>query len=72
MSNAGGGVSVGRLNNWQVSNVMASTLDGIGYYTGWNNDHIVDQGAFVNVTVHDSGCGSAGSASPAKRRTSVR
>jgi hypothetical protein len=59
MHDSNGGVSLGRLNNWQISNSIAYMNDNICYYTGWNNDHIVDQGGFVNVVAHDSGCGSA-------------
>lgn len=51
-------ISFGRLNNWNVSNVTVNLIQSGAVETGWNNDHIVDRGAFVNVTVHDSGCGS--------------
>jgi hypothetical protein len=59
MHDSDAGVSLGRLNNWQVSNAIAYMNRSMCYYTGWNNDHIVDQGGFVNVVAHDSGCGSA-------------
>ena len=53
------GVQVGRYNNWQVSNIIVSGVKSGGLLTGLAADRTVDGGAYVNATVHDSGCGSS-------------
>jgi hypothetical protein len=63
LNNSNFGFDAGRANDWQVSNATGELLKNEVWGTGMNNDLRVDQAAFVNVTAHDSGCGSAGNPS---------
>ena len=53
------GMQVGQYNNWQVSNIVVSGVKSGGLLTGLAADLKNDGGAYVNATVHDSGCGSS-------------
>ena len=57
--NAYNAATVGSLSNWQISNVTASGIRSGGFLTGFTNDWLVDGGAYVNATIHDSGCGTS-------------
>jgi hypothetical protein len=54
----GTGIDAGEADNWQVSHVTVYNTAHQGVGTGVNVDHHVDQAAFVDLVVHDGGCGS--------------
>jgi hypothetical protein len=52
------GVDAGEADNWQVSHLTVYNTAHQGVGTGVSVDHHVDQAAFVDLVVHDGGCGS--------------